>query len=318
MAKDDDSDSKDKMVEALAKNIQQAIVKWTNGVYVARLTTALERWVKDSDDAALRKAMELLPSDLDANTGLPVRKPTEDEKDAVLAFRSKIRERLLVIQPTLLAFGPNSMLDEENFTKRVQEIKAYKELHGDLPQMKKKREVMGEADYSLAIFVKQLRGDWKSLAKKRQGHNLTPNRIKQLDDIKFCWESPEECRRRDMQERLTKYQKVHGDCWVTKEYPVLYEWAQTQRKNKKNGKCSQEEEAFLNSLGFCWDLDEGRWEKRYQEVVAYKKAHGNCQIPRGPLYCWFIAQKRESKTMITRGGAPYCPRHAEKITALQL
>jgi len=97
------------------------------------------------------------------------------------------------------------------------------------------------------------------------------------------------------------YKAVHGDCIVGKlhktddGYP-LGAWVATQRNAYVTGKLSHERVARFEELGFVWDVNQAKWEKGYQQLVAYKTAHGNCIVARYktddgyPLGTWMNTQ----------------------------
>ena len=62
----------------------------------------------------------------------------------------------------------------------------------------------------------------------------------------------------------------------------------------------------LNSLGFVWDIRsydlEERWNRRFEELVAYKKAHGHCNVPQSKsdeLSRWVKMQRELYKNRLT-------------------
>jgi hypothetical protein len=86
-------------------------------------------------------------------------------------------------------------------------------------------------------------------------------------------------------ERLVAYKKEHGHCNFPKKYndgrnPHLGKWAGNQRTNYFNGSLSQERVKQLESIGFEWNLHKIGWTETFERLVAYKKEHGHCNIPR--------------------------------------
>jgi hypothetical protein len=92
-------------------------------------------------------------------------------------------------------------------------------------------------------------------------------------------------------QELQEYKRAHGDCNVPNRYgpsPKLGRWVATQRKIKRKNKFSAEREEILNSIGFVWKarcttnsrvgLSQTNWETRFQQLVEYKKANGNCNV----------------------------------------
>ena len=129
--------------------------------------------------------------------------------------------------------------------------------------------------------------------------------------------------------RLTEYQGRHGDCNVPQgwaEDPPLGTWVSNQRKRKKaldrgedSAGMTAVRAAKLDVLGFAWRLSaaaiskqqsEGRrdnagWEAQLAKLEAYKRRHGDCNVPRGwaedkQLGTW-VHNQRARKKKLDRG-----------------
>ena len=144
-------------------------------------------------------------------------------------------------------------------------------------------------------------------ARRRQG-KLNAERIRRLDELGFFWNASKECSAilsREHWERwfaaLAKYKKKHGHCLVStldKKYGGLGCWVRTQRCKRRKGELDEEKIQQLDKLSFVWDASEEvhrrRWEKNFAALVAYKKAHGDCNAAGNlPLAHW-IARQRKS------------------------
>jgi len=88
-------------------------------------------------------------------------------------------------------------------------------------------------------------------------------------------------------EELVEYKRSHGDCNVSKSYkanPQLGVWAVNQRTNYKRlvrgeqSSLSEERKKKLEDIGFVWEVFVA-WETRYEELVEYKRSHGDCKVP---------------------------------------
>mmetsp|Transcript_2674 Transcript_2674/g.4167 ORF Transcript_2674/g.4167 Transcript_2674/m.4167 type:complete len:191 (+) Transcript_2674:206-778(+) len=60
---------------------------------------------------------------------------------------------------------------------------------------------------------------------------------------------------------------------------------------------------MLESIGFCWDFKEAAWSQRFNELVAYKQVHGNCNVPfdfpdNPPLGFWVSEQRRQRRKLM--------------------
>jgi hypothetical protein len=70
------------------------------------------------------------------------------------------------------------------------------------------------------------------------------------------------------------------------EFPGLGDWVVEQRRQYKlmnQGKASSldpERRQILDDLGFVWVVrSRPEWEKRLEQLKAYKEAHGDCKVP---------------------------------------
>ena len=82
---------------------------------------------------------------------------------------------------------------------------------------------------------------------------------------------------------LEAYKEAHGDCNVPRywiENPQLANWVHRQRITLYEGKMVPERERRLRELGFTWaEPREVSWEEMFQNLEAYKEAHGDCNVP---------------------------------------
>jgi Helicase associated domain len=66
----------------------------------------------------------------------------------------------------------------------------------------------------------------------------------------------------------------------------------TVRQSRRAGTLNLEKIAQLDALGFCWTprdtTRDAAWDKMYAELMAYKEAHGHCNVPQsiGSLGKW--------------------------------
>lgn len=98
---------------------------------------------------------------------------------------------------------------------------------------------------------------------------------------------------------LSRYKEEHGDCRVSArgKDSTLGRWVRTQRANYKDGKIAQGRIDQLNSIGFAFSLKESSpaesWDKRFNELAAYRAEHGNSNIPvnSGKLGRWVKNQR---------------------------
>jgi hypothetical protein len=143
---------------------------------------------------------------------------------------------------------------------------------------------------------------------KNQG-KLSAARIKALESLGFEWGVPAQPRRADsdswaeMVAALKEYKDRHGDCRVPQRWMgnrQLADWVARQRADRKQRRISPEREQALDSLGFDWDPIVSRWETMFEQLLEYKKKHGNTNV-RGHdreyarLANWIKMQRRDKK-----------------------
>jgi CDGSH-type Zn-finger protein len=76
-----------------------------------------------------------------------------------------------------------------------------------------------------------------------------------------------------------------------------------QYKLKKEGYHSTmtgQREKSLESLGFVWDSHKATWEERLNELIAFRRAQGHCNVPakfeeNPQLAIWVKCQRRQYK-----------------------
>ncbi len=89
----------------------------------------------------------------------------------------------------------------------------------------------------------------------------------------------------EMHGRLRKFRQEHGHCRVPQKWaqdPKLSNWVCVQRRMNASNKLSRERKSKLDVLGFVWNFKEvydAHWEQNYQDLLAFHKEFGHCQIP---------------------------------------
>jgi len=125
-----------------------------------------------------------------------------------------------------------------------------------------------------------------------------------LDDIGFvlkvfvAWET----RYRE----LVEYKKTYGDCKVPSKYNAnlqLATWVMKQRNLYKSllrgeqSSLSEERRKKLDDIGFIWKIFVA-WETRYEELVEYKRLHGDCYKANPQLGAWVMKQRTMYKRLL--------------------
>jgi hypothetical protein len=110
--------------------------------------------------------------------------------------------------------------------------------------------------------------------------------------------------------KLKKYKAAHGDCKVPQRWaedPGLGSWVHNQRGGDG---VTAERAAKLEELGFVWEgsrgtSDDAKWEAQLARLVAYKAAHGDCNVPQGwaedPRLATWVNHQRQLKRKLDRG-----------------
>ncbi len=151
----------------------------------------------------------------------------------------------------------------------------------------------------LSRWVDRIRQLWKE-------GKLSPERIKQLESLGFTiidhdaekketWEK--------MFSSLCEFKKIKGHCKVTQRWhknPALANWVSNQRQMKRNNRLSSYYLRRLNEIGFIWHTREDLWEKRFSELLEFKKVCDHCMVPKDwsenpKIGTWVNNQRRNKK-----------------------
>jgi hypothetical protein len=138
--------------------------------------------------------------------------------------------------------------------------------------------------------------------KSRVERRLSEVRIRRLDGLGFVWEIGTTAWE-SMFAELVAYKKSHGDCNVPNAWPEnrkLGHWVLTQRASRRKRELSKERMRRLNTIGLVWDPLDAEWEAMFVALEAFKKAHGDCQVPaewpeNRRLGMWVGTQRRRRK-----------------------
>lgn len=112
---------------------------------------------------------------------------------------------------------------------------------------------------------------------------------------------------------LLQYKEAHGDCLVPqrwKENRQLAEWVSAQRMAYNRERLASDRVRRLDEVGFEWDPIGTRWEEMFQQLVEYKKLHGDTNVPQrsgkyAELGTWVRNQraaKRYNRPILTERG----------------
>jgi len=104
---------------------------------------------------------------------------------------------------------------------------------------------------------------------------LSPEKIKLLNNIKFTWEPSNQYWER-MYQQLVQY---NNDPNKAKKNLKLSKWVDWQKNSYKKKKLSSERIKLLESAGFEWDSHHTYWQKMYEKLTQFKKEHHHCHVP---------------------------------------
>lgn len=155
---------------------------------------------------------------------------------------------------------------------------------------------------------------------KRKQNKLAPEYERLLNDLGFTWEDVERGVWDERYQELVEFKAKHGHCDVPVVYPEnskLGWFTKNMRTQRKAGALSAEKIAKLDAIGFAWvstrkatppqnrnGIQEpltSSWKKSFDELVAYRTAHGDCDVPvkwkgNPQLGGWAAAQRALKKS----------------------
>jgi len=135
---------------------------------------------------------------------------------------------------------------------------------------------------------------------------LSPEKVSRLEAIGFRWRLDIEGKWTRRYSDLLKFKNRFGHCPVPVDYPdnpELATWAVVQRRNRRQGKLSEERIRQLDDVGFDWGPGKNSairrtWEDSVQALRAFKTTHGHCNVHHDyqdapALYGWIGIQRRK-------------------------
>ena len=180
------------------------------------------------------------------------------------------RRRFVLLDALGINWNPNENL----WAERIESLKAYRDQNGHL-------RVRRSENYELANWLKHQRQQYKLYESSRWQSRLTPERIRQLDELGMDWD-PLEARWQWNFDALAGYAAEHGHCKV----PICYDkdaqlalWVRKQRQAKRSGVMSPEKEAQLTSIGFVFETYNEMFERGFDKLKSYQENHGDCAVP---------------------------------------
>ena len=131
-------------------------------------------------------------------------------------------------------------------------------------------------------------GTWVQLQRlirngKRMG-SLTEAQIRRLDNIGMIWDDRAEFAWKRGLEHAKAYFEEQGNLLVPAKYKAkddfaLGHWILTKRKDRSNGRMTEEEIRQLDALGMAWNAVSAKWERGYAEATAYYEQYADLEVP---------------------------------------
>jgi len=154
---------------------------------------------------------------------------------------------------------------ETYWNQKFEQLKAFKENHG-------------HCNVPIAWKENRPLGVWVATRRSNKDH-LSPEKRARLDSIGFDWD-PLESSWNQMFEQLKSFKSEYGHCNVPQKWKKnkhLATWVAGQRYEKD--RLSIQKLKSLNSIGFDWDPIETSWNQMFEQLKAFKKKHGHCDVP---------------------------------------
>ncbi|KAK1734997.1 helicase-associated domain-containing protein [Skeletonema marinoi] len=144
------------------------------------------------------------------------------------------------------AKSTSSGSSNDTWQTRLEELKEYKEKHGDVEVPQK---------YGpLGTWVNKQRNEYNKIQKGVKSQ-LTQERISQLNSINFRWAQSKGQKLWETRfNELKEYKEKNCHCNVNTKDGRLGRWVTTQRSDHKNNKISKGNKAKLDSIGFQWKM----------------------------------------------------------------
>jgi len=199
-----------------------------------------------------------------------------------------------------IGFSWSGEITSRKWSEKYERLKAYHAEHGDtdVPDRWK-------PDPEFARWVSQQR--------QRRKKGLMPDdQIQLLDALGFTWQHRERGSWEDRLAEVAAFKAKNGHCDIplkSSENRKLGAFVNTMRTQRNNGKLSTDRIAKLNALGFVWassckvlvdgDGISAEWQARFDELLQYKQAHGDCDVPtrwpENPQLGRWLSQQRQNR-----------------------
>jgi len=162
--------------------------------------------------------------------------------------------------------------NSKSFEKRMEVLHAFKAKHGHV-------RVTAKHDKNLARFCEHMRSARRGT---RTTRTITNDRIKALDELGFYWGHKNASFEKRIEE-LQAFRAKHGHVRVTvKHDKTLYEFCANMRSARRNPgtgmTITDDRIKALDELGFAWEDKIKSFEKRIEELQAFRAKHGHVRV----------------------------------------
>lgn len=240
----------------------------------------------------------VIPSDYRIN-GIWIARWVSDQRQRYIGKQTPplTDEQIKKLESIGMFWGTKS---DREWEDNLREARAYYQEHGNLAVPGK---YVTESGIRLGYWISRIR---QSANGDSSRIRLTPERIRQLDEIGMVWDMDDYLWERNLRIAQKYYQK-HGDLSVRSDYVDesgvdLYDWLRRLRivyKRANHGYLSEDRIDALNRIGMEWySTTEKKWYDAYLQVKKYYDEHGSLNIPYSykaekgiRLYSWLNKQR---------------------------
>ena len=165
----------------------------------------------------------------------------------------------------------------QKWEQSFQKLLAYKKEHGIVQVPFQHKTFDG---FGLGLWVNNQR-------RAEKLGTLGKDKKHQLEQVGFVWDIRQAPHTWEQGfQKLVAYQTEHGHVLVPRKDKTsdgfgLGRWVANQRRAEKLGTLGKDKKHRLEQVGFVWDIRHAQhtWEQSFQKLLAYKKEHGNVQVP---------------------------------------
>jgi hypothetical protein len=186
----------------------------------------------------------------------------------------------------------------------------------------------------LGVWVRNQRREYRRWL-QGQPTTLSEERRKALEALRFEWHKPHSEQWETRYQQLADFFRQHGHSNVPLQYAEnveLGQWCMNQRTEYRKY-CNEEPTALteekiqrLESLDFCWNVRDHKWQTMLERLKDFHQSHGHVNIPttdtdNHDLRVWLIFQRyhynRQQKMIQDGEKLPPGPLTEARISALE-